>query len=40
MTMFDGWNNYYEDETMTYQLGIAVFGKEPKFVYKNYERIK
>jgi len=34
------WHDYDEGETRTYQLGIAVFGKEPKFVYKNYERIK
>jgi predicted double-glycine peptidase len=36
----DRWHDYDEGETRTYQLGIAVFGKEPKFVYKNFERIK
>ncbi|MGB8359699.1 MAG: C39 family peptidase [Bacteroidales bacterium] len=36
----DRWHDYDEGETKTYQLGIAVYGKEPKFVHKNYERIK
>ncbi len=36
----DRWHDYDEGEIKTYQLGIAVYGKEPKFVYKNYERIK
>lgn len=36
----DRWHDYDEGETKTYQLGIAVYGKEAKFVRQKFERIK
>jgi predicted double-glycine peptidase len=34
------WHDYDEGETKTYQLGIAIYGKEAKFVHQKYERIE
>ena len=36
----DRWHDYDEGETKTYQLGIAVYGKEAKFAHQKYERIE
>jgi predicted double-glycine peptidase len=36
----DRWHDYDEGEIKTYQLGLAVYGKEPSFDLKNLERIK
>jgi predicted double-glycine peptidase len=36
----DRWHDYDEGETKTYQLGIAVYGKEANFVHKKFERIE
>ncbi len=34
----DRWHDI--DEVKTYQIGIAVYGKEPKFIHESLERIK
>jgi predicted double-glycine peptidase len=34
------WHDYDEGETKTYQMGIAVHGKDAKFVHDEFERIK
>jgi predicted double-glycine peptidase len=34
------WHDYDEGETKTYHLGIAVYGKEPKYVRKDLQRIR
>jgi predicted double-glycine peptidase len=36
----DRWHDYDEGETKTYQLGLAVYGKTPKFGTNDIERIK
>jgi len=36
----DRWHDYDEGETRTYNLGIAVYGKKPKFASDEFERIK
>jgi predicted double-glycine peptidase len=36
----DRWHDYDEGETKIYQLGIAVYGKEAKFVRQKFERIE
>lgn len=36
----DRWHDYDEGETKTYQLGIAVYGKEANFTRQKYERIE
>jgi predicted double-glycine peptidase len=34
------WHDYDEGEIKTYQLGLAVYGKDPAFILKELERIK
>lgn len=34
------WHDYDEGETKTFHLGLAVYGREPKYTRKNLERIK
>jgi predicted double-glycine peptidase len=34
------WHDYDEGDTGTYHLGLAVYGKEPKFSHRHPERIK
>jgi predicted double-glycine peptidase len=36
----DRWHDIDEGETKTYQLGVAVYGKEAKFAQKTFERIE
>jgi predicted double-glycine peptidase len=36
----DRWHDYDEGETKTFHMGIAVYGKQPNYVQKTFERIK
>jgi hypothetical protein len=36
----DRWHDYDEGENKTFQIGIAVYGKEPRFDHQKYERIE